>query len=333
MSRSFIQQQENNVYINASIFNNTEKDIPCEYTTTFNDAIVQDAGEFYLTIIRFDIPNTLPIFEFQPDTYYITLSYNGNDYTEAVTMYNVDAFNPSSRNIYSFQQFVDMINNAFDASFTALKTANPAAEAPFMVYSSETDFFSLYTQQLYDPVVAGGPTIDIFFNYDMYRFFYNSFKVENFGVNLPSQKDYRFIISDQRNNVPISPANYYEMKQQVITLFEWYDFQRIIFTASDLPVSRETFSARGTDGKNIEESIVTDFIPEIGKDRSNFIYNANPYRLIDLNGLQEIKRFNFKVSYIKKGNGQPVTLTLPPQFSMSVKFGFIRKEKYQNKYI
>ena len=84
---------------------------------------------------------------------------------------------------------------------------------------------------------------------------------------------------------------------------------------------------------HIEESIVTDFIPELSKDRSNFIYNANPYRLIDLNGHQDIKRFNFKVSYVKKGTGQPVTLPLPPQFSMSVKFGFIRKEYYQNKYI
>jgi len=251
LRQRFIQQQDNNVYINATIFNSTEQDIPCEYSTTFNDAIIEDSGEYYLTIVRFDIPNTLPIFEFKQDTYNVTLSYNGNDYNVPITMFNVDPNNPASLNIYTFQQFIDMINTASDTAFTNLKTANPGApptEAPFMVFNHETDIFSLYTQQLYNPVVAGGPTIDIFFNYDLYRFFYNSFKVENYGINLPSQKDYRFIISDERNNIPVSPANYYEMKQQITTLFEWYDFQRIIFTASDLPVKTETFSARGTDG-------------------------------------------------------------------------------------
>jgi len=35
-------------------------------------------------------------------------------------------------------------------------------EAPFIVFNHETDIFALYTQQLYDTVIAGGPTVDIF---------------------------------------------------------------------------------------------------------------------------------------------------------------------------
>ena len=154
-----------------------------------------------MTVVRFDIPNTLPIFTFEDNTYFVTLSFINNDFTQVLNIQNVDINNPSSRNIYTFQQFVDSINTALQTSFTNLKTAFPAApptEAPFMVFNHETDIFSLYTQQLYDPIVAGANTIEIFFNYDLYSFFYNSFKVENYGVNLPSQKDYRFIISDER---------------------------------------------------------------------------------------------------------------------------------------
>ena len=79
-------------------------------------------------------------------------------------MPNVDINNPSN-NIYTFQQFIDSINTALQTSFTNLKTAFPVApptEAPFIVFNHETDIFSLYTQQLYDTVIAGGPTVDIF---------------------------------------------------------------------------------------------------------------------------------------------------------------------------
>ena len=332
MRKALIRTQQNYVYINSTIYNDTDNNIAAEYDTTFTSSVVDDSGEFYLTIVRFDIPNTLPIFEFQDNTYYVTLSYDGNDYTVPLLMNNVDA--TPSKFIYTFQQFIDSINTGLLTSFNTLKAANPGApptEAPYIVFNHNEDYFSLYAQQLYDPVVAGAPTIDIFFNYDLYAFFYNSFKVENLGINLPNQKDYRFIINDEKNNVTASPANYYEIRQQITTLYNWFDFQQILFTTSSLPISSEFVSTKRSDGKSILQPILTDFIPELNKDRSNFIYNADPYRLVDMNGHGSITKFDYRILYIDK-NGDVRPLTLPPKYSISVKFAFIRKEFIQNNF-
>lgn len=331
----FIKQQDNIVYLNSTLYNDTDANISAEYETTLSTPLLDNAGEFYMAIVRFQIPNILPIFEFKRNNYYVTLSYTGNDFTVPLEMKNVDANNPSSLNIYTFQQFVDIINNGLRTAFTNLKALFPAApptEAPFMVFNHETDIFSLYTQQDYDPVVAGGDTIEIYFNYDLYNFFYNSFKVENFGINRADNKDYRFVIEDERNNVPVSPVNYYEFRQQITTLYQWYDFESIVFTSSSLPISSEYLTSRSSNGSSIYQPIITDFIPELGKDRSAFIYNADPYRLIDMNGHSQIYKFDFRVLYLNK-DGVIKPLIIPPRFAMSVKFVFIRKESYQNNYL
>ena len=40
--------------------------------------------------------------------------------------------------------------------------------------------------------------------------------------------------------------------------------------------------------QNKNKSKITDFLPELRKDRSNVIYNADTYRLIDMNGYNTI---------------------------------------------
>lgn len=330
--KALIRTQDNYVYINSTIYNDTDQNIVAEYDTTFTSNVVEDSGEFYLTIVRFDIPNTLPIFEFQDDTYYVTMSFGGNDYSVPLLMNNVDT--PASNQIYTFQQFVDSINIGLQTAFDNLKAAFPAApptEAPYIVFNHNEDYFSLYAQQLYDPIVAGGPTIELFFNYNLYSFFYNSFKVENLGVNLANRKDYRFIINNEKNNVTVTPANYYEIRQQITTLYLWYDFQQILFTTSSLPISSEFVATKRSDGKSILQPILTDFIPELNKDRSNFIYNADPYRLVDMNGHSAISKFDYRILYVNK-NGDVRPLTLPPKYSISIKFAFIRKEYIQNNF-
>ena len=333
MSRKrFIVDETEIVYINSSIYNNTPNPIPCEYNTSFSSALLDDAGEYYLTIVRFRVPNTLPIFTFTPDTYYITLTYNNTDYQVALQMYNVDA-NSTSLSIHTFQQFIDIINTGFTTAFTALKTANGAApqtEAPFMVYNHELETFSLYVQNSYLSTAMN--TIGIYFNDDLYNFFYNSFKVENLGVNNANKKDYKFIVSNEKNNIPVSPANYFELKQQVSTLHQWYDLQSLLFSSSSLPVRPEFITTINSNGNSIYQPIITDFIPTLGRDRSDFIYTADPYRLVDMAGHSSIVKFDFRVLYVNK-NGVTGTLMIPPKFSMSVKFAFIRKDKMQNNYI
>ncbi len=320
------------IYVNANIYNSTNNPILAEYNTDISENYLDCSGDYYVSVIRFDIPNTFHIFTFIDGLYQVILRYNNIDYSTVLTFQNVDMSAPDSRLVWTFQQFLDMINSAFQDSYDDLITANPSApptEAPYIIYNENTNLFSLMVQQLYDPVVAAAPTIEIYWNNDLNLFFANSFTTFNYGINLPSGRDYQFKITNQYNNIVADPPNYYEFKQQINTLFSWYDFSGIIISSSELPVSKEYKTFYTTDGKAIQSPILTDFIPELGKDKSNFLYNANPYRLIDLDGNLPLKRFGFKIFWVDK-KGIQFPYYLPPNFFISIKFGFFKKTSLIN---
>ena len=77
-----MSSQGDHIYINSKLYNSTDKPIVCEYKETFSQSIVPKADDFYLTVVRFEIPNSVPIFEFKDNYYNLTLSYNGSDYTQ-----------------------------------------------------------------------------------------------------------------------------------------------------------------------------------------------------------------------------------------------------------
>lgn len=308
-----MRSQGDHIYINSKLYNSTNQPIVCEYKETFSQSIVPKGNDFYLTVVRFEIPNSVPIFEFKDNYYNLTLSYNGSDYTQYLQMQNVDT--PASNSVYTFQQMVDIINTAFDSAHQALITDNPAApdDPPYLTFDPVTDLFSLFIPQTYDGVV------ETFFNYNLYAFFQSSFHVFNLGVGLPNHKDFRFIIHDSN---PV--GDYYEIKQQLPTLYNFYDFESIVFSSNALPVRTEFITAKDSGGKSIQQAIITDFIPQLGKDRSNFIYDANPYRLVDCLGNSDIKKFDFRVFYINR-DGLVKPIMIPPGKGMSVKFLFVRK--------
>ncbi len=168
-----MNSQGDHIYINSKLYNSTNQPIVCEYKETFSQSIVPKADDFYLTVVRFEIPNSVPIFEFKDNYYNLTLSYNGSDYTQYLQMQNVDT--PASNSVYTFQQMVDIINTAFDSAHQALITDNPAApdDPPYLTFDPVTDLFSLFIPQTYDGVV------DTYFNYNLYAFFQSSFHVFN----------------------------------------------------------------------------------------------------------------------------------------------------------
>ena len=310
-----IQPRDSIAYINSYLYNDGPRAIPLEYSTTFTSPAIYNANEYYMAISRFSIPNTQPIFEFVADKYYVTI---GNSAT-ALVLQSADQ-NPISNKVYTFQQFLDMINTAFQTAFTTFQAGGTGAtNAPKMVFNGDSDSFSI----LFDPEYET-ENIDVYLNTELYSFFYNSFNVQKFG-DLPSQKDVRFLIK----NEGITRNGQLELKQQINTLYDWFDFQSIVFTSNSLPINAERITTTGSNGSSINLSIVTDFIPELGKDRSNFVYNADPYRLVDMAGHQNIEKIDFRVQYITK-RGELKPLLLEPGYSMSEKFIFIRKTVGQN---
>lgn len=315
--------KEDHIYMNANIHNTSNQPIFAEYSVDIQEDYLPRAGDFYVTVVRFDIPNTFPIFHFRDNLYRITLSYDGNDYQSVLQFQNVDLKNASGRNIWTFQQFVDIINEGFSDAFTALKVANPGApqtEAPYMTYDSSSSLFTLWVPTDYDETSVN--PIHVWFNDALMRFFALSFTTYNNGLNNPDGKDFRFKVTDNKLISPV--AGFYQYTQSVETLYQWYDFSSIVITTSDIPVLKEYKTFLRSDGRSVQSSILTDFIPNVDKDRSNFSYNANPYRLIDLDGNLPLKKFSFKIFWVDR-DGIEHLYMLPPGYQLSIKFGFFRK--------
>ena len=191
------------IYINSSIFNDTDDYIPCEYDTTFTSDVVSNAGQYYLAIDRFSIPNSNPIFTFKPNKYYITLTHNNIDYQVPLVMQSRNQRRPNA--IFTFQHFIDIINTAWNTASTNLQAAFPS-DTPYMTYNNASDTISLFTPQSYEN------TVDVYFNHSLYNFFENSFDVEILSTNSPNNKDIRFIIQSHQDN---QVNTFYEFRQQI----------------------------------------------------------------------------------------------------------------------
>jgi hypothetical protein len=121
--------------------------------------------------------------------------------------------------------------------------------------------------------------------------------------------------------------------QQYNAISQWNSLRSIIFLTSSIPVQYEgvdanTFSPVDsfiTQGASLYKPIITDFIPDLTQasdTRINFTYNANPYRLIQLNSNIGINRIDLQIFW------QDKNLRLYPLFTAfgnSVKLVFIKK--------
>lgn len=110
-------------------------------------------------------------------------------------------------NILAVQQFLNMINSAFQTAFTALKTANPSAtqfvNAPQMVYNSSTQLFSLVVDRF--AWSAGDPLFpSIWFCSSLMEKFSNLMNVR-VSWNSGTGRDCRLVVQDLGSNVSTNP--------------------------------------------------------------------------------------------------------------------------------
>lgn len=334
MSRSLItSSSSDHVYINSTVYNNTDLPIEARYIEERVQNFVNKGNEYHLSIIRFQAPsNTIPIFRFQNGAYLITLKYNGNAYQQAVIYTSRNSYFTQFQPVFQYQHFLDMINTALSDAFTALDagegSVQPPTEAPYLVYDNQTQLISLFAQQDYDPITAGGPTVEIYFNFTLWNFFGN---LENsfLSYNSANGEDVQLLVYDMKNNTPTSPSNYYEMPAEYPALYRWYELQSIVFVTNSLPIEAENISARNGDGANINLPILTDFQPQIigdGLAQSNFLYEPQgEYRLANLLSNTPLRRLDYQLFYETK-DGTLYPILIPPQESVSIKFMLRRKD-------
>lgn len=315
------------MYLNGRIYNDTQNNILAKYKTTFNSAIIDNCSDYRLSIIRFQVSNSIiPIFIFKDGAYKVCLSYGGNDYSTTLTY--VSTGSPVDREVYYFQQFLDSINDAFVASVTALNAANPATlnpatETPYMIFDKTTQRFSLIVNKSF---LTNG--VDIYFNLKLYSFFESIYAIF-YGYNQPNGKDFKFVIENTGNNTWVVDTNYYNLEQEASNVGLWFDIDRIIIISETIPVIGEFTASQQTlnGGLTPTVAVISDFVINI-KNTTDYVTQLNylptaEYRRITLNSSGPLLKFDYQVKYQTK-SGETVNLYIRPETSINIKFLFER---------
>jgi len=325
-------------------------------------------GNYYISLSNNNVgnvpsssPNAWEFINTNPNLlqYSVTLSYSSVDYQtyliyvplnrpHPITPMKWDTINETNfryYSVYSYQQMLDMINTAFATSYASVPAGSPpkmaGAPPPFMTYDPITGICSLWAHQSFDPVVAGGPTVQIFMNSILYTFFDN-FRTIYFDGSDTNGKFVQISVENDYININKTVpaysalgATFYQMSQEGNTLANWNDFQSVLLTSSQIPANPENIPSQAVSGnvstvvQSNSLSILTDFLPLIqdGRDaRSILVYIPSAeYRLITLRNAGDIQKVDIQLFWLDKNNNR-FPIIVAPNTSISIKFLFRKKD-------
>ncbi len=241
LGKSSLRREAEQIYFNISIPHNDAISVngsptPAVFQEVRSQPLFDEPPNKYkMSVIRFTVPTAYIPLQLVPiqqwpntdinlTTYSVTLSYGGSDYQTFLNYIPQNTYLPlppaplgstatgplegEIRNrysdyysLYSVGTLVDMINTAFDTSFTALKSGNtgaPPTQPPFMQFDPTTKLFTLIAQTLYD---SNGPTtIEIYMNNVLDGLFDTSFNSLFYGYNVTNGKNVKYLIQNNGNN-------------------------------------------------------------------------------------------------------------------------------------
>ena len=341
------------LYYNFNLVNNSDVSVPCSFLTSLGSPLLSNATEYYLTTVRFVLDGTtIPIFVFQDGVYFVTLSWNGNDVAAPVIYTPYYPVN-GQKSVFSYQSFINMINDALQTAFTAISAivGFPAdvTEAPYMVYVPATGLCPFFAQITYPANVSGFP-VKVYMNTRLYNFFGN-FLVNYAGTEsltpgppMSSHKNYEIVIQNLKNSnvksqILFVPTNYYMMPQEYSSLFLWFDITGVIFTSNTIGVAPEYFPTQNASTTQLatansggtgpaSTSMITDFQPyyapgDAAGVRSYLYYAPSQYRLINLQK-NFIQSLDLTIQ-LRDRVGTQYQYFIPPHQSAQVKIGFIKR--------
>ena len=347
-------KDHDHVYVNFQLVNNSHEGIPAIINETRTASIIDNPSEYHLIVLRAVVPSTeIFFFQFQDNQYWITLTYNGVDYQQAVIFETDDLASTTGRGIYSVRGFLKMINDAYATQFALLIAANPSCPVqtpPFFTYESGSELITLNGEPNYDPNIAGVPTIQVWTNSILFNYFLTIEPVYFVGYNQPDRKDIQMRIINLYNNLSTVTTGgpiYLRMVSEFVPLGSWNDLTTLVLTSTKLPTAVEYVPSNtqavstgsifnvppgnvGTSA-NATQKIITDFVPDRSKlPIDQIVYQYVPtseYRRIDLESNQPIKDIDIQFSWTNK-LGQLIPIRLYPGESCNLKLLFERRSDF-----
>jgi hypothetical protein len=256
-----------NIYYDITLTNSISlTSIQASYNETRSIPIIKDTTDYYLSIIRFSLDTTtLPVFcpsiqinqsDVNLTNYSITLQYVDSQTNQTFEYQQYISYIPQDKsasipgspsvnapyfmqdnstgyyNVYNYQYFIYLINNAFTSCFNQLQTivTNNNLTLPTNIPPNMSFDLSLLVASINitsDYYSSSNGVINIFFNQQLYELF-SSLPATILGINSSNGK----YVQIMNNYAGITTT----ITQEYSTVASWNPVMSIVFTTQQLPV-------------------------------------------------------------------------------------------------
>lgn len=336
------KDESEHVYFDASKFNNTDNIAPCIFQENLPYQIVKNPSLYNVTVARFSLPmDSLPLFRFQDNTYYVTCISGGKSGTvnkEAVVFPRTKAASDPTRDyIYNVYEFLTYLNTAIQNCITA--NGGLAGENAFVDYNDVAGVMTLYATAGFinqNNSLCFNDELAVKFTTFDWVYFKGGYYI---GANPDGvYSTWRFNIRARSTNVVDSIIPYGAVTgttgPYVTNNGDGYDiggmldFSRLV-CATNLPVQNEATVNSQNSGKMDFVPSITDFVISSTTPNSlvgDATYQAQLYRLIPLVGGVPIQSISLQW-YLRGRAGQLEPLYLFPYANASIKLLFLAKDR------
>jgi hypothetical protein len=362
------------IYYDLSYTNNNTNGSTDPVVLTLSDtrssSFVQSCEDYFASIVRFSIMTpSLPVFIPQVQlgqsdvnklAYSVTLSCNGQTVTTPITYVCYDLTQPTPAPplvnqdlssyyyfIYSYQQWLKMINDALSVCFEALKIKNPAlpsTKPPYFELDPYALVFILNADQLGYDMVANPSTCINFTCNGAFNTLMSNFQFKTLTNPTNPDTPYQFMIytSPNSSNLLSGTITYMQMYQETNgSSCILNPVESIVLTTGILPINNSNiglpkiFNNQGqliSVGNNSNISpIISDFQIEfnaLNTYRNQIQYTpSGEYRLIDLFGAVPISNIQIGVLW-KDIYGNFRNFNLNAGCSANMKLMFRRRDYF-----
>lgn len=374
------------IYYNLELVNNetTGNNVPRHFSMieTRNSPYLQTPEDYYMSVVRFQLQSpSLPVFipaillgqiDVNKTAYSINMEIirNGVNYSEQTHIQYVAAditqkipspplqaqdLTSNYYYIFSYQQWIRMINTAFTTCLTNLTQLvlaggggpMPTNNPPFMEFNLDTQIANINADENgYN--ILNASSIRIYFNTAMATL-YNNFPLKKFGYDKPGSspilplsggRNFQLeVLNIQNSNILNLPTyNALQIYQEGTTTGLLNPIQSIVFTTGMFPIYNENVSVpeifnsntefNKNNNNNLISPIITDFVvpwSATNQYRQTIEYApSGEYRLVDMFGRKPLDSIQIQV-YWKDIYGGLHPFDVDSGCSGSVKLMFRKK--------
>lgn len=308
---------------------------------TYSSPIISSCRDYYLYVARFAISHmAIPLYFFDnsDDKYSVTISVNGVDETANLIYIPIGNYSNFgyTQPVFYYEQFCQMINEAFVAACGAFGVPITGKDVPFIEYDPNTEKFTVYVY--IDRVVNVDPTkiMSIYFSSALFQQL-QFLEAEFLGYNIP--KSYKLILYVKRGFLnhyedPDTSDVYYTYEQERSALYLLNDVQNIAFISNKIPSTKEFVPNLQNSTVLTSRSILCNFIPDLGQGRNLSEYQYYPQgfpNLINMESDEPLSAIDVQIYFVTKGEVF-YPLYLEPGESVSIRFAFYKKSMFNNNY-